>query len=465
MDNSFNVHEVGTQIKRLCFRLPENAESKLKAWARNDRTFDPQSAAAPGLLPVRRDQEYLKQVLNYVLKTPESASEPPSQPVVLDPNWEKAPWANLPLAELPAGWTERGKPVLIVLPISPKSISNSLGPWLAQHVPQNRNMIRFLLPKAEAENFYDDRDLLITARCALLANEWKEGDPQYEKLHRKYEGLLKTDLKGRFDRYLILSTWDYQSPKNCTFHEEAHGAAGAEVTSAIERHVAENYFAPEDFEAFILGAASRGDTMRQVLALLREPPLPGSTAIPYLGDVFTYDQVLKAVAKDKIAINITGRWIHREPGESYEEALERIRQRAWCGGQAMFAVQLGEPSQVGGAGVVISSPPPVVAPYVPSIPPAGTPNPMGGPTQPEPISVPLPPSQPVIRQSLGAKSGVNLLGDIEKWALPDRQRVVQAALTFASLSVKELREICAKLPPKVQAELQLTLSPEGGESK
>ena len=71
----------------------------------------------------------------------------------------------------------------------------------------------------------------------------------------------------------------------------------------------------------------------------------------------------------------------------------------------------------------------------------------------------------MIHQSLGAKSGVNLLGDIEKWALPDNQKVLQASLTFTSLSVKEIRELCAKLPPKVQAELQLTLTPEGGSSK
>jgi hypothetical protein len=174
VENSFNIHEVGTHEKRFCFKLPENPESKLKAWARNDRAFDPQSAAAPGLLPVRRDQDYLKQVLNYLLKTPDGTSEPPSQPVVLDPNWGKAPWANLPHPDQPVGWPERGKPVLIALPVAPKSISDVLGPWLAEHVAQNRNMIRFLLPKADSHSLYDDRNLLITARCALLARSPSE---------------------------------------------------------------------------------------------------------------------------------------------------------------------------------------------------------------------------------------------------------------------------------------------------
>lgn len=465
VDNSFNIHEVGTHDKRFCFKLPENPESKLKAWARNDRAFDPQSAAAPGLLPLRRDQEYLKQVLNYLLKTPDGTSEPPSQPVVLDPNWEKAPWANLPNSDQPSGWTERGKPVLIVLPVAPKSINDVLGPWLAEHVAQNRNMVRFLLPKADAQNFYDDRNLLITARCALLASDWKLTDQQYTKLHLKYEGALKSELKTRFDRYALLATWDFQTPKNCTFNEEVHGGTGADIPAAVEKHVSENHFAPEDFEAFIIQAANRNDTMRQILGLLREPPLPGQTAIPYLGDGNIYDQVLRVVAKDRVALNASGRWWHKEPEESSENALNRLRQRAYYTGQAMFTVQLGETSQVGSGGVVVTPPipePPPVPPGPISLPQPDPPKPFigGDPTTPV-IREP----QPVIRRSLGAKTGVNLLGELERWALPDAQKVIQASLTLSGVSIKELRDLCIKLPPKIQAELQLMLPPEGDSTK
>lgn len=464
VENSFNIHEVGTHEKRFCFKLPENAESKLKAWAKNDRAFDSQAATTPDLLPVRRDQEYLRQVLNYLLKTPEGTSEPPSQPVVLDPNWEKVPWANVPHPDRPAGWTERGKPVLIVLPVSPKPLNEGLGPWLVEHVTQNRNMVRFLLPSEDSLNLYADRDLLITARCALLAKEWMESDSQYEKLYRKYEGILKGELKGRFDRYALLHAWDFQTPTNCSFHEESHGASGADVPTAVEKHVMANHFAPEDFEAFIVQAAGRNETMRQVLALLREPPLPGQTAIPYVGDINTYDQVLRVVAKDKIALNIGGRWYHKEPGESFEDALRRLRQKAWCSGREMLAVQLGEPSQVGGGGVVVTVTSPAVLqlalPGAPE-PPAGSPPLSSSPTiATQPDGFPL--AQPVIRRSIGAKTGVNLLGELEKWALPDAQKVTHASLSFNGVSVKELRDLCMKLPPKLQAELQLTLPPEGG---
>ncbi|MEO8497248.1 MAG: hypothetical protein ABI614_19425, partial [Planctomycetota bacterium] len=473
VESSFNIHEVGTHEKRFCFKLPENPESKLKAWAKNDRAFDPQSATAAGLLPVRRDQEYLKLVLNYLLKTPDGTNEPPSQPVVLDPNWEKAPWASLLQPDQPPGWTERGKPMLIVLPVAPKSLSDTLGPWLAEHVQQNRNMIRFLLPTAESPNLYDDRNLLITARCALLAKEWMQGDSQYEKLHRKYEAALKTELKNRFDRYALLETWDFQTPKHCTFHEEAHGGTGTDIPAAVERHVVKNYFAPEDFEPFIVKAAVRNDAMRQVLALLREPPLPGQTAIPYVGDLNTYEQVLRLVANDKMALNIGGRWYHKEPGESVGDAERRIRQRAWCSGKEMLAVQLVETSQVGGGGVSANYPiPPVTQPvslpvghgFVAETPPQSAPWPatIAQPHLPSQPDSPLPDSPPVIRRSMGAKTGINLLGDLEKWALPDAHRVTQASLTLSNVSVKELRDLCTKLPAKLQAELQITFPPEGG---
>ena len=54
---------------------------------------------------------------------------------------------------------------------------------------------------------------------------------------------------------------------------------------------------------------------------------------------------------------------------------------------------------------------------------------------------------------------------MEKWALPDAQKVTQASLTLNGVSVKELRELCMRLPPKIQAELQVTLPSEGETKK
>lgn len=473
VDNSFNIHPGGTQEKRYSFRLPENPESKLKAWAKNDHAFEAQTAAAPGLMAIGRDQEFLCKFINHYLKSPDLAREIPSQIVVLDANWANAPWANIPQQEHPSSWTEKGKPVLIVLPSSPADLSGVLGPWLVNHVSQNRNMIRFLLPRADQPDLYNDRSLLITARCALLAREWQQTEVQYKDLQKRFEDALRTDLKNRFDRYAILATWNFQSPSACTFHVDEHGATGSDISTGVEKHVRDNHFAPEDFEKLALEVASRGESMRQLLALLREPPLPGEIAIPYLGDLPVFESILRIVAKGKLALNAGGRWYGREPDESFETADVRLRMRLGAfTGQTMLAVQLGDISQVGGGGVAVPTGPTVHDPQ-PS-PPAtpqpvegGIPNPVPTP-QPTPIGSPLIPIQeplpvqPVVRRSMGAKTGINLLGELEKWALPDGQKATQASLTFNGLTVKELRDLCTKLPPKLQAELQVILPPENG---
>ena len=56
LDNRFNIHTAGVQEKRLCFKLEENPLAKLKASARNDKLFEPETTAVPGLIAVRDDR-------------------------------------------------------------------------------------------------------------------------------------------------------------------------------------------------------------------------------------------------------------------------------------------------------------------------------------------------------------------------------------------------------------------------
>jgi len=474
VDNSFNIHTVEVGQKRYCFKLEENPLSKLKAWARNDRHFEPETAAAPGLLPVRSDQEFLRKTLEHLLRSPEGVSEQPSRVIILDPNWERAPWANMPEQDRPEKWD---RPVLLVLPQAKPETLEALGPWLAANVTKNRNMVRFLLPKPDAANLYDDRDLLIMARCTMLAKDWMDAEPQYKELHRKFNTELRRDwLAGRFDRYALLAHWDYQNPVACRFHKELHGATGADIPGAIEKHIRDNHFAPEDFEAFVVDAAKRGDNMKSVLSLLRDPS-PGGNLIPYLGDPTIYEQVLRVAAHDKIALNRDGTWYGPEPGQSFDDALRALKQRAVPTGWDWSSIRLGLPSERGGGGVTATPPPGLlfggeatgVAPAPTTKPTGVTPAPTTTTTAPPTTGPQLggagptatTTAQPTIRRSLGPKTGINLLGDLEKWALPDHAGVTQATLTFHGISVKELRDLCTKLPPKLQAELQITLPPNG----
>ena len=284
-------------------------------------------------------------------------------------------------------------------------------------------------------------------------------------------------IADRFDRYAVLDQWDFQTPTNCTFHVEKHGSSGSKLPAVIEAQIKEHFFAPEDFRATVIDAAKRGETMKQLLAQLRSEPLTGQQAIPYLGETAIYEEVLGVAAQDLIAINVGGTWLCRNAGESKEDAQLRLRARGWRTGRELHDVHLGLPSQVGAGGVAVTRPTqptlwdPSASPGAPvdTTQPTSTAAPTavltngsdpiaqpGAPTDTTPSVV----SVPVIRQSVGAKTGINLLGELERWALPDEQKVNQAALTFNGISVKELRELCTRLPPKLQAELQIKLPPE-----
>ena len=473
VENSFNIHEVGTTDKRFCFKLEENPLAKVKATAKNDKLFDPEVPTAPGLLPVMKDQSFIRQVLEHQLRSPDSVSEPPSRVIVLDPNWETSPWANVPDADLPERWD---KPVLLVLPVAPADISTVLGPWLAKHVTIKRNMVRFLIPKVGLPNIYDDTNIRRIARCAYLAKSWRENESVYNNIFTRFDKDLRRELADRFDRFALLYHWNFQQPTLCEFNIEPCATAPDKMAKTIEDRIRSNIFAPEDFSAFIISAAQRGDTMKQVLGQIREPPARSNQdAIPYLGDTAMYEQTIRAAARDLIALNVGNTWHRAEPGESEEQAFARLKRACFRTGRELEEIQLGLPSQVAGGGISV---PPVTPPVTPgglfpetsAVPPVVKP---GGVTQP-PVPPPtIPPTNPVvilvpvIRQSNGAKTGINLLGDIERWGLPDQDRLTLATLTLRGLSVKELRELCTRLPSKLFVELQITTNSDqnGGNGK
>jgi hypothetical protein len=364
--------------------------------------------------------------------------------------------------------------VLLVVPVSyPNAkIAEIFGPWLAANVNFNRNVVRLLLQKPDLPRLFDDKDLLITARCALLAKEWKESESKYTDLFKQFDRELRKDLATRFDRYAILANWNFQNPTACAFHVESHSASGSAIPATVEQHIKDNHFAPEDFEQFIVGCASRNETMKQVLLLLRDPEVD-KDVIPYLGDSAIYEQVLRVAARDRIALNVNGTWYRREAGQSDDEALRFFKQKAFRTGKDLHDVQLGDPSKIGGAGLAVMLPIiPTRYPQPPVAPVGDGTTPVVGVADPATPPLVLAPrveqgdgaetiSAPVIRRSLGAKSGVNLLAELENWAFADAQKVRQASLTMNGISIKDLRDLCIKLPPKLLAELQIILPPEG----
>src|SRR5262249_21899862 len=152
-----------------------------------------------------------------------------------------------------------------------------------------------------------------------------------------------------------LARWNFQAPALCAFHVEEPKAVGGAIPASVEKHVRENFFAPEDFDQFIVACARQNETMKRVLVLLREPPARSDQdVIPFLGDNAGYEHVLRVAARGKIALNVKGTWRRREPGQTEEEALQLLKQRAYCSGKEMYDVQLGDPGQVGGTGVAVA---------------------------------------------------------------------------------------------------------------
>jgi hypothetical protein len=86
----------------------------------------------------------------------------------------------------------------------------------------------------------------------------------------------------------------------CTFQVKSHGPIGTAIPDGVEEHLKENHFAPEDFEKTVEETATRNEPMRQLLALLREPPLPGQPAIPLMQLIS--DGVTRALAPRYAAI-------------------------------------------------------------------------------------------------------------------------------------------------------------------
>jgi hypothetical protein len=291
---------------------------------------------------------------------------------------------------------------------------------------------------------------------------WKDAESIYAEIFRRFDKDLRREISDRFDRFAVLHRWNFQHPAQCVFHLELCSIAADKVSAHIESAIQTGLFAPEDFETFIIAAARRAETMKQVIAQLREPPAkPDQDAIPYLGDHLMYEQVLRVVARDKIAINIETHWYSAQPGESEEQAWSRLKRTCFRSGRLLEDVQLSLPGQIGSGGVSIPN-----APIAPLFPPPTPPAPAAVLTPAEPISedqideIFSQPAAPVIRQSNGAKNGINLLGDIERWGLPDQDRVDTATLTLHGLSVKQLRELCSRMPLNLLAELQITSNPD-----
>lgn len=315
VENSFNIHEDGT---RLVFREEENPQAKLIANARNDKLFTDGS-----------DKDQLRREVRYVIGGPEDVART-YQVIVLPASWTNDPWSSIDAAEQPEQWDDRLP--LLVLPDPPDKVEARLGTWLKQNLKARRNAVRFLLPREGSTGLFHDRDLLVLTRAVILADRWKTQSPEYRRLLTKYEKELREILKKRFDRFALISTWNYPEPEKCTFHIEGHKAQGSQIPDAIDKHVRENLFVPEEFDELVLAAAENNESVGKLLRELQEPRPGGESCIPWLGETFMKERIIRICARGDIAINLRGmEYLQVQTGESEDTAWKRMRGKLGTG--------------------------------------------------------------------------------------------------------------------------------------
>ena len=289
VENSFNIHQDGP---RLVFREEENPQAKLIACARNDKLFSDGS-----------DLVQLAKEIRYVIGGTEEVAKM-FRVIALPKSWLSDPWSSLDEDEQPERWDDR-LPIL-VLPEETDKPHERLGRWLKEHLQKRRNTVRFLLPRCGSSNAFQDRDLLILARAEMKAQEWIGQEPEYKKLHTKYQGELRDILKQRYDRFAVLYRWNFADSSQCVFSVESLGKQGAQIPEAIEESLINDLFVPEDFEELVLEAAGENSAVGKLLRELQEPRPAGQDCIPWLGETAMKERILRLCARGKVAINLRG---------------------------------------------------------------------------------------------------------------------------------------------------------------
>jgi len=446
VENSFNIHEDGN---RYIFKEEENPQAKLLASARNDKLFQDDE-----------DLDHLGKEVRYVIGGSADVATR-YRVIVLPRHWQSDPWSKIDEESTPPHWDDRIP--LLVLPEPPKKIESELGVWLRENLQTHRNVVRFLIPRDGSTNLFSDRDLVVLARCVFLAEKFKRENPEYGRLQTKYQKELRDILKARFDRFAIIANWNFQEPKKCHFHVESHKAEGAKIPDAIDTHIRENLFIPEDFQDFIMEAAPNNEPIGKLLRELKEPRPGGKDCIPWLGETLIKERMIRLCAKGLIAINLRGvEYLQVQDGENEEEAWRRMRGKLGTG-KHLDETHILLPQNVPTTAGVKQPPIPVGGPQTPvpggGIPTGTTTGGVGDPgtiegAQPEPEDI-FDGGASYAKLTAPADSALNLLGKIESWGIGAGTQIRSMELRIDQLTGAQLHDLIRKLPDGMIYELDL----------
>lgn len=441
LSNSFNIHRDGA---RLLFKPDENPHAKVMAYARSDHLFTDGS-----------DHAQLAREVRYVLGGADDVAKA-IRVIVLPLDWTTDPWSALEETERPDRWDDR-LPVL-VLPEEPQSLNETLGRWLIDHLQQRRNICRFVLPRHGSTNLYLDRDLIVMARAILKADEWRSQGLDYTKLHEKFERDIRDPIKYRFDRFAILSRWNFTDPSRCTFLVENLKKLGSAIPEAIEEALRQDLFALEDFESLVMEAARGNESVGKLFRELQEPRPNASPCIPWLGETIMKEKLLGICAAGRISINVRGiEHLQAAAGEGADAAWQRMRGRLGSGRHlddtyVLLPQAIPETQSVGSSLEGSTGAPPTAdgslppTPAQPQTPPAVS-----------PVSqiFAAPTEHPRIPLSAPATSPLNLIGRVESWGVGPGSALHDVTLKLANATGAQLLKLLRGLPDGLTYELNV----------
>jgi hypothetical protein len=326
---------------------------------------------------------------------------------------------------------------------------------------------------------FSDRELVYSARCSFLCSKKSWGnDDVYRNLFKDFDNPLRQALKTRFNRVAILKQWNFQQPHQCVFDiEKLTAKQGSDIPSAVEAKILTDIFDHRDFRNLVLDRTKDGMRIGDLMDDLMEPPPPHTgEAIPFLGETKLFELILGIAAAGDIVLNVEGTWIGRQPQDaSDEEALEYIRKKAFRSDQENRKAHLGLPGA--GAGGTITISPENSGVSAEPIPAASPPVSTTGPVEVFPPEPPAdnssgsgagegesewtpPPEPPAIvinnRKSVEAATGINLSGSFEAWGIPSDRCIDNASISFAGLTVQQIRQVLQRIPSTFKATLDIT---------
>ncbi len=444
-ENSFNIHRDG---RRLIFKDEENPQSKLIANARNDKIFSDGS-----------DIDRLIREIHDAIGGRAGVSQS-HHVVVLPPTWSKTPWEAASSNGSPHNWGNRVP--LLVLPESPEPVGGTLGHWLREQLQSQRNAVRFLLPKKGSAGVFFDREVLVVTRAVVLADRWRQQNPEYQWLLTKYQRELEGILANRFDRFAILDTWNFQEPGRCTFHISAHKSSGQDIPEAISEHVRVNLFVPEEFDALAIRASHRNESIGNFLRELREPRPSGHHCIPWLGEDLLKEHVVRVCARGDIAIDIRGmEYLQLQPGEDERSAQKRMQGKLGTG-KHLNETYLIRPQavprsedvegQAESGGKRRESPGGDEEQTKTSEPSGETEcTSTGESNSNETTGSPV----ALVLHTSDAMSALNLLARVETWGITTETQILDVSINIPSATGAQLNEFLRSLPDGIQYELRL----------